>query len=68
MVNNMITLYNNDCFNIFPQLEDKSIDLVLCDMPYGTTGVACKTLNRQFIGIEKEEEYYNTSVERINNA
>lgn len=33
-------LYNDDCFNIFPQLEDKSIDLVLCDMPYGTT--ACK--------------------------
>lgn len=36
----MIKLYHDDCFNIFPQLEDKSIDLVLCDMPYGTT--ACK--------------------------
>lgn len=35
-----IILYNDDCFNIFPQLEEKSIDLVLCDMPYGTT--ACK--------------------------
>lgn len=35
-----ITLYHDDCFNIFPLLEDKSIDLVLCDMPYGTT--ACK--------------------------
>jgi len=35
-----IQLYFDDCFNIFPQLEDKSIDLVLCDMPYGTT--ACK--------------------------
>ncbi len=33
-------LYNDDCFNIFPKLEDKSVDLVLCDMPYGTT--ACK--------------------------
>ena len=33
-------LYNDDCFNIFPQILDKSIDLVLCDMPYGTT--ACK--------------------------
>lgn len=30
----MITLYNDDCFNIFPKLEDNSIDLVLCDMPY----------------------------------
>lgn len=36
----MIKLYHDDCFNVFPQLEDKSIDLVLCDMPYGTT--ACK--------------------------
>lgn len=33
-------LYLDDCFNVFPQLEDKSIDLILCDMPYGTT--ACK--------------------------
>lgn len=33
-------LYNDDCFNVFPTLEDNSIDLVLCDMPYGTT--ACK--------------------------
>jgi site-specific DNA-methyltransferase (adenine-specific) len=33
-------LYHDDCFNVFPTLEDKSIDLVLCDMPYGTT--ACK--------------------------
>lgn len=33
-------LYHDDCFNVFPTLEDKSIDLVLCDMPYGTT--TCK--------------------------
>ncbi len=33
-------LHHNDCFNIFPTLDDNSIDLVLCDMPYGTT--ACK--------------------------
>lgn len=32
-----IQLYHDDCFNIFPQIDDKSIDLVLCDMPYGTT-------------------------------
>ncbi len=36
----MIKLYNDDCFNVFPTLKDRSIDLVLCDMPYGTT--ACK--------------------------
>jgi len=36
----MNKLYQDDCFNIFPTLADSSIDLVLCDMPYGTT--ACK--------------------------
>lgn len=36
----MIKLYHDDCFNIFPTLAERSIDLVLCDMPYGTT--ACK--------------------------
>jgi len=33
-------LYNDDCFNILPQLESGSIDLILTDPPYGTT--ACK--------------------------
>lgn len=30
-------LYNEDCFETFKRLKDKSIDLVLCDPPYGTT-------------------------------
>lgn len=29
-----------DCLEIMPQLPDKSIDMILCDLPYGTT--ACK--------------------------
>ena len=33
-------LYNEDCFNIFPTIPNKSIDLILTDPPYGTT--ACK--------------------------
>ena len=33
-------LFNADCFSIFPLIEDKSIDMILCDLPYGTT--ACK--------------------------
>lgn len=33
----MIKLYNNDCFNIFPEIPDGLIDLVLVDPPYGTT-------------------------------
>ena len=34
-------------------------------MGSGTTGVACKKLNRNFIGIEVDEEYYNIAKERI---
>jgi site-specific DNA-methyltransferase (adenine-specific) len=34
----------------------------------GTTGVAAKNLNRDFIGIEKDEGYFKLAQERINNA
>ena len=34
-------------------------------MGSGTTGVACKSLNRNFIGIELDEGYYNIAKERI---
>ena len=34
-------------------------------MGSGTTGVACKNLNRDFIGIELNEEYYNIAKRRI---
>jgi len=33
----------------------------------GSTLVAAKNLNRQFIGIEKEKEYYNICLQRLNN-
>jgi len=34
-------------------------------MGSGTTGVACFNLNRRFIGIEKDPEYFRIAVERI---
>jgi len=34
-------------------------------MGSGTTGVACKNLNRNFIGIEKDPEYFKIAEERI---
>ncbi len=34
------TLVHADCFDVFPFIEDKSIDAIICDLPYGTT--ACK--------------------------
>ena len=33
-------LINGDCLEEMKQIEDKSIDMILCDLPYGTT--ACK--------------------------
>ena len=34
-------------------------------MGSGSTGVACKNLNRNFIGIEKEEEYFDIAKNRL---
>ena len=34
-------------------------------MGSNTTGLACKELNRQYIGIEKDKNYYNVSVNRV---
>jgi site-specific DNA-methyltransferase (adenine-specific) len=31
------TLVNADCFDVFPFIEDKSIDAIICDLPYGAT-------------------------------
>ena len=41
-------------------------DIVLDNtMGSGTTGVACKNLNRSFIGIEKDENYFKIAQQRI---
>jgi len=51
-----------DILKCFPNAE------VVLD-PYmgsGTTGVAAKNLNRDFIGIELDEKYFNIASERIN--
>ena len=37
-------------------------------MGSGTTGVACKNLNRDFIGIELDKEYFEIAKQRIENA
>lgn len=34
----------------------------------GTTGIACKELGRNYIGIDIDKEYYNLAISRINNA
>lgn len=46
----------------------KENNLILdCFMGLGTTGISCKKLNRNFIGIEINEEYFNIAKERIEN-
>lgn len=36
----MTTLYNGDCLTEMNNIPDKSIDMILCDLPYGTTKCA----------------------------
>jgi site-specific DNA-methyltransferase (adenine-specific) len=42
MINNGLNigdsiLINDDCFNVFGDIEDKSIDAIIADLPYGTS-------------------------------
>ena len=32
-----ITLMQGDCIELMKNIPDKSVDMVLCDLPYGTT-------------------------------
>ena len=44
-------------------------DIVLdCFMGSGTTALACKQLNRHFIGFEINEDYYDISIKRLLNV
>lgn len=50
------------CMKLFGHVGDVILD------PFsgsGTTGIACKLHDRIYIGIEKELEYYNLSVQRV---
>lgn len=51
---------------IFNSSNEKDI-VFDCFMGSGTTGVACNNLNRDFIGIEIDSEYFEIAKNRINN-
>ena len=55
LMDNLIRTYSNENMTIFDPC-----------MGSGTTGVACKNLNRNFIGIEKDENYFKIAEQRIN--
>ena len=53
-----------DLIKTFSNEKDLVVDLT---MGSGSTGVACKNTNRNFIGIEQDDKYFNIAKERINN-
>ena len=52
-----------DLIKTFSDSHDLVVDLT---MGSGSTGVACKNTNRDFIGIEMNDEYFKISEQRIN--
>lgn len=53
----------------FIKVSSKENDIVLDPfMGSGSTGVACINTNRNFIGIELDEKYFNIAKERINST
>lgn len=56
----------NELMELFISNSTNEGDLVLdCFMGSSSTGVACKNLNRKFIGIELDEKYFDIAVDRI---
>lgn len=51
----MIKLYNGDCLVEMNKVEDKSVDLILCDLPYGSTQCSWDSI----IPFDKLWEQYN---------
>jgi site-specific DNA-methyltransferase (adenine-specific) len=54
-------IYQGDCLELMKQIEDKSVDLILCDLPYGTSAcswdsvIDLKRLWEQYKRIIKDE-------------
>ena len=58
-----------DLMKFYIENSSNKNDIVLDPfMGSGSTGVACKELNRNFIGIELDEKYFNIARERIENT
>lgn len=60
-------LYNSDCLEVMQSIKDNSIDLILCDLPYGCYLIAwnrkqdretMKEMKKLMFSKEKEEPYF----------
>lgn len=67
-------LYHGDCQEIMPRIPAESVDLVLCDLPYGTTasairgGGGSKCVAAAIEGSEKDDKYYDIACARVAEA
>lgn len=58
-----------DLMKVLVENSSKEGDLVMdCFMGIGATGIACKQLNRDFIGCEIDKKYFEVAKERILNC
>jgi site-specific DNA-methyltransferase (adenine-specific) len=54
-INDNIEIYNSDCLEEMKNIKNSSIDLILCDLPYGTTACSWDVI----IPFDKLWEQYN---------
>lgn len=47
-------IYQGDCLEVMKQIEDKSVDMILCDLPYGTSACSWDSI----IDLKKLWEQY----------
>lgn len=59
----MIKLYNGDCLELMRSIPDKSVDCILCDLPYGTTSCSWDVV----IPFDKLWEQYNRVIKSNGN-
>lgn len=52
----MIKLYKGDCLEVMKDIPDGSIDLILCDLPYGTIGGMGKGI-KKYERLEQSEKW-----------
>ena len=58
-----IKLFHGDCLEVMKDIPDKSVDMILCDLPYGTT--ECKW--DKFIDNKSMWEHYNRILKESGN-